>query len=228
LRAMAPSRFPDLTVIVPTLNEEEGLPIVLFGLRDSGVDDILVVDGGSTDRTVEIAKESGARVLMQEGKGKGNAFRTFLGKYPIKDGWKYVMLDGDASYDPREVGKLYKALQSSPVASGARSTVIFDPKSLIHTIGGSLISWLGSLLFLRWNPDICTGYWGFRGEALKKLRIDAQGFELEANIFTQAAKRGFGVAVVPVSYAKRAGEAKLTTLDAFKILLKLLKDRLSP
>jgi hypothetical protein len=135
------------------------------------------------------------------------------------------MLDGDASYDPADVGKLYQALQIAPVACGARSVLVYDVKSFIHALGGSLISKLGSLLFLTWNPDICTGYWGFRGGALRQIRVTAAGFELEANLFTQCAKHHLKMQVVRVNYTKREGEAKLTTLDAWKILLRLLSDR---
>jgi dolichol-phosphate hexosyltransferase len=219
--------FPKLVVVVPTLNEEEGLPKVLAGLKSIGATEILVVDGGSKDKTVHIARKSGAQVIMQEGRGKGNAFRTFIAKYPLKADWFYIMLDGDASYDPADLGKVYSALKTNSVVSGVRSTLAYDLKSATHVVGGTAISWFGSVLFMRYNPDICTGYWGFTGSALKSMKITASGFDLEANLFSEAAKRGLKATTVPVSYSKREGESKLTVADALKIVGRLAKDRFS-
>ncbi len=218
----------NVVAVVPTLNEEEGIASVLSGLRREGVSDIVVVDGHSKDATLSIAKKFGAHIIMQEGKGKGAAFQTFLRKHSIRDDARYIMLDGDASYDPHDVSKMARALETAPAAAGNRSLLIHDVTSLTHAIGGTLISWMGSLLFLRWNPDICTGYWGFRGSALKKLRITANGFDLEANLFSEAAKKGIACANVPVGYAKRKGVAKLTFIDALGIVVRLVQDRFSP
>ncbi len=86
---------------------------------------------------------------------------------------------------------------------------------------------LGSLLFFTWNPDITSGYWGFRGSALRKMNITAEGFELEANLFGQASKRGLKTRCFPINYRKRLGEAKLSFVDALKIIPRLLHERLS-
>ena len=82
-------------------------------------------------------------------------------------------------------------------------------------------------MFLRWNPDITSGYWGFRGYALKKMAITSAGFELEANFFAQAAKKRLKAVCVPITYAKRVGKAKLSFVDALKIVPKLLEERVS-
>lgn len=217
-----------VTVILPTLNEEQGLPIVLAELKQAGVTKIVVLDGGSTDGTLAIAaKQAAVQVVRQEGRGKGMAFQTFLKRAQIRDNEKYVMLDADASYDGSEVGKLAAALDSCDVVCGTRKILVHNPRSLVHVIGGQLISAFGSLLFLSWNPDITSGYWGFRGSALKKMRITAQGFDLEANLFAQAAKKGLKACCVPINYRKRLGEAKLSFLEALRILPRLLAERFS-
>jgi dolichol-phosphate mannosyltransferase len=217
----------ELTVILPTLNEEEGVEIVMKALAKAGATRVLVLDGGSTDRTVEIAKKLGATVMVQEGRGKGMAFQTFLKKYPIKDDAAYVMLDADASYAGSEIMKIAAALKDADVVTGSRPPLIFGFRSFVHYIGGFLISVFASVLFLRWNPDITSGYWGFRGLALKKLDITSHGFELEANLFAQSAKKGLKAVCVPITYGKRVGTAKLSFLDALKIVPKLLSERLS-
>ncbi len=214
--------------IVPTLNEDQGIAEVVQGFKKVGVKEIIVADGGSDDKTREIARKKGAYVLRVP-RGKGNGFCSALQQIKIEDNAVYVMIDGDASYNPKEVGKLLKQMGRNDIVTGSRQILVHDFKSFIHVLGGQLISWLGSLLFWHWNPDICTGYWAFRGKALKKLKqkLTAKKFELEADLFTTACKLGLRHASVPVSYAKRKGESKLMFTDALKILLKIIEARFS-
>ncbi len=216
-----------LVAILPALNEEEALPLVISGLQSAGVKKIVVIDGGSTDSTVAIAKKLGASVIVQEGRGKGMAFQTFLRKHPLEANAKYVMLDADATYDAGEIGLFANGLDDADVVCGTRSLYIHDLRSLLHVIGGFFISLLASALFLRWNPDITSGYWGFRGSALKKMIITADNFDLEANIFAQSAKKGLKAVCVPISYSKRVGKSKLSSLDALRIVPRLIAERLS-
>lgn len=217
-----------IVAIVPTLNEEKGLPKVLKGLKGR-VQEVVVVDGGSTDKTTEIAKRAGCKIILQEGRGKGMGFQSFLKKYPIRSKDFYVMLDADASYDPTELGKIVKLLEEgAEVVAGTRMLSVYDARSFLHVFGAKTISFTGSVLFLKWNPDICTGYWGFRGSALKKLHITAEKFELEADLFAEACKKKVVFRTVPVSYRKRLGEEKLRAFsDGRKIILKLLQKRFS-
>ena len=217
-----------LVAIVPTLNEEKGLPKVLKGLKGR-VDEIVVVDGGSRDRTVEIARGAGCTVVAQEGKGKGMGFQSFLKKYPVRARDFYVMLDADASYNPAEIGKLTKLLEDgADVVTGTRMLSVHDFRSLVHAIGAVAISLAGSVLYFKWNPDICTGYWGFRGSALKKMRVTAKKFDLEANLFSEACKKNLVFRTVPITYSKRLGEEKLRAFsDGRKIAWKLVKERFS-
>lgn len=201
--------------------------LVVNGLRLQGITEIMVVDGGSTDNTVQAAREAGAAVLKQDGRGKGNAFKTFLTTYPLEDDAVYVMLDADASYSAEDAPKLaQKIAEGAEVVAGDRSVLVYNLRSLVHAIGGRLISWMASLLFLKWHPDVTTGYWAFTGRALKKMNLTAQGFELEMNLFAETAKKGLRFSVVPVSYQKRVGDAKLSFLDGLKILLAVVKYRI--
>ncbi len=214
-----------LIAIIPTLNEQKGLPFVIRELKAGGADGVVVVDGHSTDSTVRVAKQLGASVIFQKGRGKGMAFRTFVRKYPIRSDDFYVMIDGDASYSGHEISKFRSALERSDVVFGNRGILVHDVRSLIHVLGGLAISLFGSLLFLRYNPDICSGYVGFRGNALKKLALRSRTFTLEANIFAESAKKGLSMSLVSVSYRRREGVSKLTLFDGPKIVLALLRER---
>ena len=216
-----------VTAIVPTLNEEEGLPIVLAGLRKVGVDEIVVVDGNSTDRTQEIARKAGAKIILQEGKGKGNGFQSFLKKFAVKDEDFFVMLDGDASYDPAEVPLFVEALKSNDVVAGNRKFYTKKARDFVHNIGNVAISLAGRILYWHDAPDICTGYWGFRGSALQKMRIEAQKFDLEADLYANACKNNLRFVFIPVSYKPRLGEGKLGFKDGALIVTRLFRERIA-
>ncbi len=209
------------------LNEAPALPLVLAGLREANVRQIVLVDGNSTDATPDIARGAGCTVIAQEGKGKGMAFRTFLETYPIDPNARYVMLDADATYDPKDVPRLAEKLEEYDIVTGHRATAHLIPNNLTHFFGNKLISLAAFLLFWRWNPDICTGYWAFRGSALKKMRIDATRFDLEADLFAQACKKHLSMGMVDVMYGPRLGERKLRSIDALHIVWRLFFERFS-
>lgn len=219
--------MPSVVAVIPALNEEQGLPRVINGLNKQGIQEIVVIDNGSTDRTAEIARKAGARVLFQPIRGKGNAFRKFLEIYPIKEDAFYVMLDGDATYDSSDVPRLVVELEKHDVVTGRRTTIRYNVRDLVHFLGNKLISLVGLLLYFCWNPDICTGYWAFRGSALKRIRIDATRFDLEANLFAQACKKGLSTGRVDIEYHPRVGEGKLKARDALHIIARLFRERLS-
>lgn len=213
--------------IIPTLNEEQGIVQVINGFRKKGVKNIIVADGGSSDKTRLFARKAGARVINVP-RGKGSGFRTTLKKIKLEDDALYVMIDGDASYKSFEVDKLLKAMKEDlDIVTGRRKLLVHDKKSFVHVVGNILISLFGSAIFFHWNPDICTGYWLFRGKALKKLmhKITAKNFELEADMFSNMAKMKMKHRAVKISYSERKGQSKLRVMDAFKILKKLVANR---
>ena len=189
------------------------------------VQKIVVVDGHSKDRTVVIAKKLGAEVLMQDGKGKGAAFQTFLRKYNIRDNDNYVMLDADMTYDPKDIDRFSKVLNMYEVVSGDRYLKDRTSNYFVHRIGNKIISFFAFLMAWGWNPDICTGYWGFKGKALKKLRITASRFDLEADIYTEVKRNKLGYKRIKIWYYERVGERKLKKSDALLIMRKLFQKR---
>lgn len=217
-----------VVAVLPTLDEEQGVKLVVQGLQKEGVREIIVVDGGSADATAKVARESGAVVIRQRDKGKGNAFKTFLSSYPIDEDAVYATLDADATYLPEDLQKLVEEIgKGAEVASGKRAMLVYDLRSLVHSVGGRLFSLFASLLFFKWHPDVSTGYWAFSGRALKKINVTAEGFDLETNFFVECAKKNLRLSVVPVSYQKRVGVSKYNSFDALKILGWLLRYRFS-
>ncbi|MCX8184135.1 MAG: glycosyltransferase family 2 protein, partial [Sulfolobales archaeon] len=130
-----------VTVVIPTYREEEAIGAVLDELSEEGYRNILVVDGYSEDRTVEIARSRGVEVIYQEGRGKADAVKTGI-KY-VKTPYPVVM-DGVHSYDPRDIEKLLKYVDTHDEVIGVR-----DRKniSLLHRFGNRVITKIFNTLF---------------------------------------------------------------------------------
>jgi len=93
-------------------------------------------------------------------------------------------------------------------------------------VGNHLLALLANFLYGTGVSDPCTGYWGFRGEVPKSLKLDAVGFELEANMLAEIARKGYRIAELPILYRRRPNQAKLGSLkDGFKIGLTLIRKR---
>ena len=213
-------RKDDVTVIIPTLNEEKSIGEVIKELKSCGYRNILVINGYSEDRTVEIARNCGAEVIYQVGHGKAAAIKTGLER--IKTPFALIM-DGDGTYDPRDIERLLKTAvrERCDEVIGYRKDRENIP--LIHRLGNRIISTLLSLLLGRRIKDPCSGMYLLRRDAVKDLEVTATGFDIEVEIASQVACFG-RVAEIPISYRKRIGESKLKTWrTGFRILLTAVK-----
>jgi len=221
-----------ICVILPTLNEEKAVAKVINELPNPTVNRVVLVDGYSSDRTVEIAKTCrptlGVDVIYQKGKGKGMAFQTFLENFSLNDFDVYVMLDADYTYNPKELKELIW-----PILNGEADVVIgnrFAFKDLMQLmpsitfIGNKLLTLTAKILYSKDPKDVCTGYWAFSKEFLKRAKIDAKNFDLEANLFTEAVKKNFKIKIVPITYRSRIGKNKLMKRDGIIILYRLIKE----
>ncbi len=212
-----------ISIIIPTLNEEASIGQVIDevpvrALEKSGYRvEILVVDGLSTDHTVKIAQEKGARVLVETRRGKARAIRTAL----EGDDSKFVfMLDGDYTYSATSIPAMLQALQKYPVVIGSRLKGKREKGALrtVNFIGNHLLTLIANILYGTRISDLCTGFWGFRREVIQNLNLTSDGFQLEAELLIQVAKKGYKIGEVPILYRCRAGKAKLSGLkDGFKI-----------
>jgi glycosyltransferase involved in cell wall biosynthesis len=191
--------------MVPTLNEQRGIRRVL---RDVPKDtDVLVVDGSSTDETVEVARQYRVKVISQKfGTGKGNGVRTGMEFF--------LSSNGDGSNDPEELPKMIEAMKDEKAevvlgsrVRGKREKGAMTPFTIISNL---IVSLFLGLRFLRIFTDVQTGYWAFSRKAVETLypRLKAKGFEIEMEIFVLTLNIGLKCIEVPVGYKKRLGKTK--------------------
>ena len=207
--------------MVPTLNEELGVGQVLEDMPKGSV--VLVVDGGSTDKTVEVAKQCQAIVIKQRfGRGKGCGVRTGMEYFLSTDYDILCMIDGDGSNDPRELPKMIEVLENrnAEVVLGSRVRGKREKGAMApFTIFSNLIvSLLLGLRFLRIFTDVQTGYWAFSRKAVETLypNLKAKGFEIEMEIFVLTFGAGLKCIEVPVRYKKRLCKTKFRLFLRFR------------
>jgi glycosyltransferase involved in cell wall biosynthesis len=219
-----------VSVVIPTLNEAKNLPYVLTELPDI-VSEVILVDGGSTDMTIQVAKElrPDIHILRQSGRGKGNALTE---GFAATSGDIIVMMDADGSHDPQELPLFVDALvKGADFAKGSR--FIHDGASedftWIRRFGNSCINLLANICFKVQFTDLCYGYNAFWSYCLPFLDIDCPGFEVETLMNIRACKANLKVKEVPSFEAVRfSGESKLKALhDGWRIVKTIVRERSS-
>lgn len=215
-----------ITVVIPCLNEEEGIQHVLARVPEF-VDEVIVVDNDSTDGTGGIARQLGARVIEETVRGYGRAYKTGL---LHAKGDIIVTLDGDRSYPVDSVSYLLEALLNSKVGFISASRFpVQNPESMSfkNMVGNRVLSLIMSLLYFRWIHDSQSGMWIFYKDALKKmdLRSDEMAFSEEIKIEALCNPQ-IGFREIPINFSNRAGEEKLRPWrDGWNNLVFLFKKR---
>ena len=228
------ARSPNLTVgiAIPTKNEEKNIKRVLNRLLDFGYYNLLVIDGVSKDETLKVAMENGAKIILQDGIGKGHAIRqVFNNRY--LDVEALVLMDADGSMSAKEVPRFIEALQNGfDIVKGSRFVRGggSDDITLLRKIGNSLFTGSVNLLFLTRYTDLCYGFAAFNRKAIRKLApvLESNGFEIETEIFIKAKKLGLKVVEVPsFEYQRENGQSNLNTYkDGLKILKTIMREAL--
>ncbi len=222
-------QLPTVSVVIPTLNEARNLPHILPELPDI-VSEVVLVDGGSKDNTIAVAREllPGIHILKQTGRGKGNALAE---GFAASTGEIIVMMDADGSHDPNEIALFVGALmQGADFAKGSR--FIHDGGSGDFTwtrrLGNNSINLLANACFKVRFTDLCYGYNAFWRRFLPYLDIDCPGFEVETLMNIRACKAHLKVKEVPSFEAVRIfGESNLKALrDGWRIVKTILRERL--
>jgi dolichol-phosphate mannosyltransferase len=219
--AAPPDALANVLLVIPTLNEEEGLGTVLGQARELGVA-TLVIDGGSDDRSVDIALAAGVAV-EDVPRGKGRAWRHFLRSYPYEK-YEYVaMVDADGSYD---LGALPWMLRSdADMVVGCRRRER-GSTPLHRLLGGKAITLAASLITLRSCPDVLSGLRLIRSDALRAIDLRSEEFGLEAELTIEFLRRGLKIEYVPAAYMPRYGRSKLRPVrDGLDILGTMLVAR---
>jgi glycosyltransferase involved in cell wall biosynthesis len=217
-----------ITVITPCLNEEQGIEKVLANLP-SFVDEAIVVDNGSTDRTSEVARSYGAMVIREEVRGYGRSYKR---GFAHATGDVIVTLDGDHSYPVDAISYLLEAFLHLEVDFlNASRFPVRDPRamSLKHKIGNLILSLAMSVLFLRWVRDSQSGMWVFRRSILEHMNLKSDGMSFSEEIKVEAIRHPkirFGE--ISILYYSRLGEMKLNPWrDGIANLWFLFKKRFS-
>lgn len=221
---------PLLSIIIPTFNEIHTLPLVLDEVLSLSVDkEVLIVNDGSTDGTHEYLKTISHECVQvlehDKNYGKGMAIRTAIGHVR----GKFVTIqDADLEYAPGELLSLLKAAQQ-------RDSVVYGSRNLNkkngiayvrYWLGGVLLSHLANGLYGLTLTDLSTCHKLFRTEVLKSIRLESSGFEFEAEVTAQVAKRRIPIQEVPIRYKPRTFRdgKKIRAIDGLKagwVLLKL-------
>lgn len=198
-----------ITVVIPCLNEELAIGLVLDGVP-AFVDEVIVVDNNSTDRTAEVARARGAMVVTELNRGYGRAYKR---GFSVASGDIIVTLDGDHSYPVAALSYLIEAFLHCRVGflSGSRfPTVNPAAMSFKHRIGNRILSLLMSLLFLRWVSDSQSGMWVFRREILSRMNLVSDGLAFSEEIKIEAIRNHeIGFREMFINYSQRLGEKKL-------------------
>ncbi len=179
-----------------------------------------MIDGNSADNTVSEAKAAGARVIVQNGQGKGTAVQQ---AFNLIDRDITVMIDGDGTYLPEEVEKLI-----APIASGAADHVMGNrfadyekgAFTRLNLLGNKILNQAFNIDFRVKLDDILTGYRAFNKKAIKMMDLNQSGFGIEAELTVESIKKDLRIVEVPITYRARAMGAptKLNPLeDGFKI-----------
>ena len=217
-----------ITVIIPCLNEEQGVEQVLRRLPDF-VDETIVVDNGSTDRTSEVARSFGAQVIREDVRGYGRSYKT---GFASATGDLIITLDGDHSYPPDAISYLLEAFLHLDIDFlNASRFPVRDPKamSFINKLGNLILSLAVSVLYFRWVRDSQSGMWVFRRSILKGMKLTSDGMAFSEEIKVEALKKhGVRFAEISIMYTSRLGETKLNLWrDGFYNLWFILKKRFS-
>jgi dolichol-phosphate hexosyltransferase len=198
-----------ISVVIPCYNEEDGIQQVIQAMP-AYVDEVVVVDNNSTDRTSEIARGLGARVVFQPRKGYGAAYQAGL---PAATGDIIATLDGDGTYPSDEISLLVDALEEQKLdfISGARFPLRNqDAMNFTNKVGNLVLTVATALLWFRPLRDSQSGMWVFRRSILPRLRLTSDGMPLSEEIKIEAIEKlGPRFAEVGIDYRPRIGEVKL-------------------
>jgi glycosyltransferase involved in cell wall biosynthesis len=215
-----------ITVIIPCLNEEHGIGKILRSMPDF-VDETIVVDNNSTDRTAEVAGSLGAKVIREEVRGYGRSYKR---GFANATGDLIITLDGDHSYPVDALSYLIEAFLHLDVdfLNASRFPVRnVNAMSIKHKFGNLVLSVAMSLLYFRWVRDSQSGMWVLRRSILSGMRLESDGMAFSEEIKIEALKNSrirFGE--ISIQYSSRLGEIKLNPWrDGFYNLFFLVKKR---
>jgi glycosyltransferase involved in cell wall biosynthesis len=215
-----------ITVIIPCLNEEQGIEQVLRRMP-LFVDQVIVVDNGSTDRTSEVAHSLGAEVIREPVRGYGRSYKM---GFTRATGDLIITLDGDHSYPPDAISYLLEAFLHLEVDFlNASRFPVQDSRAMSfkHKFGNLVLSLAMTLLYFHWVRDSQSGMWVFRRSILQEMTLESDGMAFSEEIKIEALKSSkIRFREISIQYSSRLGEIKLNPWrDGFYNLWFLVKKR---
>jgi glycosyltransferase involved in cell wall biosynthesis len=222
-----------IVVVIPTLNEEAGVGATLDGLQEAlrgRNHSIVVVDGRSQDRTVEISKSRNATVIYQKNAGYGDAlFTGYLYGILGLGARVFLTVDGDGSYNPFDSARLVE-----PILSGeadfvlGRRQVEQGAMTLTNRFGNWAISWIARRFLRIRVSDSQSGVFAFRSVLVECVDIRTRGWAVNTEILKQASELGLVIRELPVRYHPRLGQTKLSPLrgglENIAVALRMMRD----
>jgi glycosyltransferase involved in cell wall biosynthesis len=217
---------PSVSLVIPVRNEARNIASVLEQIADD-VDEIILVDGNSTDVTVITAQayRPDLRIVDQQGTGKGSALRT---GFEAATGDFIVMMDADGSMSPQEIRHYvhflangYDFVKGSRFISGGGSLDI----TVIRRLGNLFLLTAFNTVYDAHLTDLCYGFCAFHRRYLEHLKLSATGFEIEAEMTVRAMQAGLRIAEVPsLELPRRTGASNLHAIrDGIRVLRTVLR-----
>ncbi|MGO8805543.1 MAG: glycosyltransferase family 2 protein [Candidatus Bathyarchaeia archaeon] len=220
-------RAPSTQVVIAALNEEKGIGLTISELNHTlKCPKILVVDGKSTDRTVEEAKNMGAHVVLQDGLGKGDAIAKAIENLDLTVDY-VVITDADYTYPAEYVPKMIQVLEANPdvgMVCGSRLSGYADltGSNRVFYFGNRLIAFAHNFFNGIQLADPLTGLRVVRAEILRNWKVKSKGFDVEVELNHHVTCEGFAIAEVPIKYRERLGEKKLGFKNGAEILKRIM------
>lgn len=217
-----------ISIVVPAYNEEQSIGRVIKSLRDLGpVDEIIVVDNNSTDRTAELASDAGAKVVKETKQGYGYALIRGMRE---ATGDVVILTESDETFEARDVSKFLAYIEDADMVVGTRTCMeLVGPEAnmgLLIRWGNIFIAKVLSMLYGGRFTDVGCTMRAIRKDSLDGIIDDLRvgGSHFSPEMILEALRNGLKVVEIPVNYGKRVGESKITgsKMRAIKVGLKML------
>jgi dolichol-phosphate mannosyltransferase len=213
--------------VIAALNEEQGIGLTIAELKQYLNDPrILVVDGRSRDRTVEVAKDMDADVILQEGMGKGDAIAQAI-RHVDADPDYVVFTDADYTYPAEYLPEMIRILEENPkvgMVCGNRFNHHLDAKAMHNAFhfGNRLLAFTHNMLNGVALRDPLTGLRVIRWDMLKGWTPKSKDFDIEVELNHHVERKGYEIAEIDIGYRPRLGEKKLGLRHGFTILKRIM------
>lgn len=217
-----------ITIAVPTKNEQETIKPILKECRPFA-DELLVVDGHSTDQTRELAEDMGAKVILDNGKGKGDGVRVAIKE---ATGDVILFIDADGSHETKDIPQLVEPILKGKAdlvigsrAKGGSDEFEMEFNNLIRQVGGHIVT---TIINYRWGvrlTDIQNGFRAIRLDVARNLNLKANDFDIEQEMVMKCLKKGYKISEISShEYLRKAGHSKLPTRKGWKFVWRLIKE----